>query len=268
MSNLEKLIEPEQLEAILGNPDILIADLCNPDMYQRRHIPGAHHVSPAELVAGTPPATGKLAPREKLEALFSRLGLTPGKHVVAYDDEGGGWAGRFIWTLDIIGHKRWSYLNGGMVAWAREGFPADAAVPGASSEPISLNLDSGPVIEAEEIMANLDRLLIWDARSYPEYTGERVVARRGGHIPGAVHCEWTSLMDPERNLRLRSDAREYLTQQGITPDKAIATHCQTHHRSGFTYLVARLLDFPDIRAYHGSWAEWGNRADTPIEVGP
>ena len=108
---------------------------------------------------------------------------------------------------------------------------------------------------------------IWDARSIEEYTGEKVMAEKGGHIPGAIHCEWTSLMDRERNMRIRQDALEYLTSVGISPDKPTITHCQSHHRSGFTYLVARLLGFSNIRAYDGSWWEWGNRSDTPVEQG-
>ncbi|UYM17926.1 sulfurtransferase [Endozoicomonas euniceicola] len=71
-------------------------------------------------MAGTPPATGKLPPVKQLEDLFSRLGYTGNEHIVVYDDEGGGWAGRFIWTLDVIGHKNYSYLNGGIHAWLKE----------------------------------------------------------------------------------------------------------------------------------------------------
>ena len=72
-------------------------------------------------------------------------------------------------------------------------------------------------------------------------------------------------MDPARALRIRSDMSEVLLNLGISPDKELITHCQTHHRSGFTYLVAKALGYPRVKAYAGSWGEWGNHPDTQVE---
>ncbi len=265
---LPRLLEPAQLEPLLGDERLLIVDLCSDALYPRAHIPGAVHVSPGELMSGEPPAAGRLPPIQRLNAMFSRLGLTPDTQVIAYDDEGGGWAGRLIWTLDVIGHTRWSYLNGGMVAWRAEGHPLTSATPARQSTDVHVRLNPEPIAEAEDILARLgtDGFAVWDARSRDEYEGAQVFARKGGHIPGAIHCEWTELMDRTRNLRIRADVAEILAGLGLTPDKAIATHCQSHHRSAFTYLVARLLGYPRIRGYHGSWSDWGNRTDTPTET--
>ena len=263
------LVEPETLLEHLSDSNILIVDLCGDALYSSKHIPGAVHVSPQEIMRPEPPANAKQPTQEQLSALVSRLGITEDTHVVAYDDEGGGWAGRFLWTLDVIGHTKWSYLNGGAVAWINEGFPVTDEIPDRQAIERTVNIDTTPTSDVNDILRQLDNsnFVVWDARSHGEYTGEKVMAAKGGHIPGAIHCEWTSLMDQDRNLRLREDATEYLKGLGLTPDKQIATHCQSHHRSGFTYLVAKLLGYPNITAYPGSWSEWGNLENTPVEMG-
>ena len=115
------VIEPKALSELLDDEpegtEYLVVDLCREENYQRHHIPSAVHISPAELVSGEQPAVGKLPSIDRLESLFSRIGYKSRKHIIAYDDEGGGWAGRFIWLLDVIGHHRYHYLNGGLPAW-------------------------------------------------------------------------------------------------------------------------------------------------------
>ncbi|MFM8353595.1 MAG: sulfurtransferase [Gammaproteobacteria bacterium] len=266
-----RLLEPEDLAA-LPPEGVLIVHVAGAGAYQSAHVPGAVLVEPGELVAGTPPAPGRLPDIQRLTRLFQRLGYSPDLTIVAYDDEGGGWAGRFLWTLDVIGHTRWAYLNGGIQAWYAAGQPIEQGpprAPQAGVEPLVIHVDTGPIAEIPDVLATLDNpdAVVWDARSEAEYLGLRSGSQRAGRVPGAVNLDWLALMDPARELRLVADLPTRLAAHGITPDKHVITHCQTHHRSGLTYLAARLLGFPRIQAYHGSWGEWGNRADTPIVTG-
>lgn len=270
-SELPLLLEPEAVHALLehqrDSDNLRLVDLSSQAQYLQAHVPGAVYLAPARTTSPAP-RPGLLPSLEQLTDLLGDLGHHPDLHYIVYDDEGGGWAGRFIWLLDSVGHIRYSYLNGGIKAWLQAGLPTETHPHQARRSDPKLTLDDRATISLDTLMAQLDspELVVWDARSPAEHRGEKVFAARGGHIPGAINFEWTAGMDPQQGLRLRQDLAEQLHSLGITPDKDIITHCQTHHRSGFTYLAAKILGYPRVRAYAGSWSEWGNHPDTPVEI--
>ena len=266
-SGLALVIEPADLASRLDADELILVDLSPAARYAEGHIPGARWIDSKRTQRAQAPAPGLLPEKSQLEALFGELGHREDAVYVVYDDEGGGWAGRFIWLLDVIGHNRYHFLNGGLQAWMAEGRELSRETPSAADGSVSLSIHDEPTASRAYLQSRLGAadLAIWDARSPAEFRGEKLLTARGGHVPGAINLEWTAGMDPQRGLRIRADMAEVLEQLGITRDKEVITHCQTHRRSGFTYLVARALGYPRVKAYAGSWSEWGNLPNTPIE---
>lgn len=272
-SSLPLIIQADQLAHQLDNPDLLLVAVCSEAVFETGHIPGSKLIKPSELICGVKPAVGKIPSEQALSDLFSRIGLAGTSHVVVYDDEGGGWAGRLIWTLDVIGHKNYSVIDGGLVAWrdsnlSLETVSSPRADAQSAEKQYKAVIDSSQIIPIGQVIEQISQedVVVWDARAKEEYEGIKITALRNGHIPGAVNLDWLDLMDKNNSLRLKplTHISKQLMEIGIDESKTIITHCQTHHRSGLTYLVGKALGF-NISAYDGSWSEWGNHPNTPIE---
>ena len=268
--NLPLLIEPDVLENALGYDNLMIIDLSKAKTYRKLHILGAVHLDYAQITAARKPVMGLLPGADTLDALFSSTGIDEQTHVVAYDDEGGGCAARLLWTLDTAGHTHFSLLNGGLHAWANEGhdYTDEAATP--VTKQFHTRYNEQPSADSsyiKERLGNTDTCLL-DVRSPLEYRGIKIFAERGGHIPGAVNIEWTQMMDQSRNLRFKPDDEliTLLESIDVTPNKEVIVYCQTHHRSAHSYIVLKHLGFKQLKAYPGSWSDWGNNPDLPIEM--
>jgi thiosulfate/3-mercaptopyruvate sulfurtransferase len=121
-----------------------------------------------------------------------------------------------------------------------------------------------------DVRHSLDRkeVAILDTRSEGEYLGTHVRAARGGAIPGAIHIEWTENLDANGNFKSDADLEAMYDRAGITPDKEVISYCQGGYRAAHSYVALRLIGFPKVRNYIGSWKEWGDRTDLPIETPP
>ena len=268
-TTLPPVLEPTQLESQLNQDKLRIIDLCKFETYAYGHIPGAIHIEYKEIVAAQPPVMGLLPDADGMANITAKIGLTPDTHLVAYDDEGGGKAARLLWTLATIGHRNLSLLNGGIHAWVNEGHPLQQQINTATPTHYDISQNDSVVATRDYIEQHLhdNKVVLLDNRSPEEYSGAKRYSARGGHIPGAINLDWVHMLDKENNTRLKPDAELHalLHAHGITPDKTIVTYCQTNHRSALVYYVLSALDYPDVRAYPGSWSDWGNRNDTPIE---
>ena len=256
-------------ERLVADPDApLLVDLRPAEVFAAGHIPGAVHLDlfGVSLIDTDPaPLSAFLW---MIGHLFASRGVAPERTVVVYDERSGMRAARAFWFLEYFGHPDVRQLDGGFGAWEREGRQV-------SREAVSPKSSDWTVGRSDERLATWrclrDRLgaadvAVLDTRSDGEYCGTTVRAKRGGAVPGAVHIEWTRNLGEDGAFKPAAELRQMYESVGITPDKEVISYCQGGYRAAHSYLALRLLGYPRVRNYIGSWKEWGDRDDLPIET--
>ena len=265
------LISADELSRTLSETEAkrpLILDLRPPDGYAAGHVPGALHLDLFGVsLIDTDPAPLK-AFLWMIEHLFATRGVEASTPVVVYDDQSGIRAARAFWFLEHFGHPSVRVLDGGFGAWTRGGLPVTRDAAPATVTDWKGSRDAATIATWREVTAAIGQpdSVILDARSDGEYCGTTVRAARGGAVPGAVHIEWTENLGQDGAFKPASELKKMYEDAGVTPDREVITYCQGGYRAAHSYLALRLIGFPRVRNYIGSWKEWGDRLDLPIEI--
>lgn len=287
-----RLVSVEWLAEHLQDPDLRIVHVApNRRVYNRRHVPGATYSNLHAEIAlrGTAPETGDaerewLLPSQEQTAAVMRLWrVGDGDRIVFYDDVGlNRQAIRGYWLLRLYRYpaERMHILDGGINAWTRAGLETTTEVPGTE-----LHARRAPATLGERddsILATYEEVLEWsresttgddaptrllDVRTAAEWVGSDLRARRGGHIPGARHRCFVDVLTDEGTFRPVDQMVSLIRASGADPAEVRATYCQGGVRAALVWFVLHeLAGFEEVRSYAGSWEEWGNRRDSPIEM--
>jgi thiosulfate/3-mercaptopyruvate sulfurtransferase len=266
-ANPHLLWSVEQLKQNLDDPKLILMDLRPPEAYSNGHIPAARSfdIFGISLIDTRQQALDAFL--WIIEHLIQAKGVNTDSSVVIYDDVAGMRSARLFWFLEFFGHLDVHMLNGGFNAWTAAGFPTtqQAVVPKAGNFKMKPRREL--LATVDDVLGNLENpgSVIVDARSDGEYTGQLVRSARGGAIPGAIHLEWTNNLDAKGFFKSADELRAMYAAKEIPPEKEIIPHCQGGYRSAHTYVALRLIGYPKVRNYLGSWGEWGNQPDLPIE---
>jgi thiosulfate/3-mercaptopyruvate sulfurtransferase len=244
----------------------------DPQAYRAGHIPGAVFVDwRRDLTDRDDEVPVQLASPEAFAADATRLGITNDATVVAYDDHRNVLAGRIVWALRTYGHLRAHVLDGGLRAWTAAGYelrPGDES-PSRAEPPYRTGERRPTLWTLEEMKAALERnVLVLDARPHDEYAGIESHARRHGHIPGAVNVPYRELLVNDGAFRSPDELRQAFADAGVDVagiERPVVVYCNGGVSATAVANALALAGGPEAAVYDGSWNEWGNRSETPIE---
>ena len=270
------LVTTEWLAEHLDDDNVVVAEVDeNPDLYDDGHIPGAVKLHWREDLQD--PVERDLVEKPAFERLMSERGISNETTLVLYGDKNNWFAAYAYWYLKIYGHHDVRILDGGRQKWIDENRELTTEAPQPrQTEYRARDRDESIRAYRDAVQTGLgqpEKALV-DVRSPQEYSGELVAppgyeqegAQRGGHIPTAASIPWATAVRDDGTFKPADELRELYESKGVRPGDEVTAYCRIGERSAHTWFVLReLLGYERVRNYDGSWTEWGNLVDVPIE---
>ena len=276
-ANPNVLVDTQWVEDHLNDNNVRIAEVdYDPKAnYHLGHIPNTALFDWKKDI--NDPLSRNIISRDDCTALLQKAGINDDTILVLYGDFNNWFAAFAFWVFKYYGYKDIKLMNGGRKKWLEEDRPISKEVP---------NFSKGNFQAAEpdeSIRVYLDYLrnsvnsqqgTLVDVRSPAEFTGQITAppeyptehAQRGGHIPSAQNIPWGQAVNEDGTFKSLEDLKKLYEPKGITPDKEVLTYCRIGERSSHTWFVLKyLLGYPNVKNYDGSWTEWGNMINNPIE---
>ena len=288
--SVNPLVESEELARMMEDEKIVLIDVRDAEDYEAGHIPGAVNIPDCFYYLASTSPEGLQEMQEKFTKLFGEAGLTGEETAVVYEEGFSLKAPRGYWILEYLGYSKMAVLQGGMREWRKGGYPiSEETVPmDGSPEAFPLNVDPSVLCTVDEMLASIDdpNVIKLDVRDKEEWVAESSspygvdFSSRKGRIPNSTWIDWNLLLslgeETKGSFKVTEDKGEFkdltevekmLEDKGATKDKDIILYCFKGARTSNTYLAMKMLGYEGVRTYFGSWNEWAEDPNLPIEQG-
>jgi thiosulfate/3-mercaptopyruvate sulfurtransferase len=269
----QHIVETEWLSQHLHDENVRVVDLRTAIKFHESHIPGAVNLTRGDLRTSSDPHF--LLSVDQFEKLMISKGISNDHWIVAYDDRGGMDPAWFWWMLRYFGHEKAAILNGGWQKWISESQTINSE--GKEPEPSSgfqANIHSAWIATADELMELLGNpgLKVIDGRTRKEFEGnvegwENLYGDRHGRIPYAMNVVWSDILNSDGTFKSSYELRQHFESKGIYHHDHVISYCLGGMRSSANIFALYQAGYRNIVLYHGSWWDWGERYDLPVEIG-
>lgn len=256
------IISTSDLESILNESNLILVDTRSFKEYSEGHISGAVHLDLFAFHWIDTTKKGIENFNEQTQNLLSFLGVTTEKKVIFYDSVSGMLAARGVWMLMYFSHQNTFILDGGISKWQKENLLIETKLNGFKPSKFLGKINPDIISGFEYILENIEKAKILDARSVDEYNGITIRAAQSGHIPNSININWNQNLTKDGTFK---DDDELSKMYDYPKDTEIITYCQGAYRAANSFLVLKKLGFTNVKVYLGSWGEWGNKLELPIE---
>ena len=269
-----RLVETRELLNLTSHPEVRIIDMRTSLLdYLKGHIPNAVYLHFENLRIPEKGIPAQAPDRICLERLLGdNLSLSNRMWVILYSEQSNPNATFLAWTLDYLGHKKVGILNGGWEKWMSEKLPTTQEYPSLSPNKFFGKAIRDTLAEKKWVLDRLTakNVVIVDARSPRQYSGEEGEEIRRGHIPGAKNIFWETTLegDEVKVWKKKEDLEKFFAESGVTKDKEVIVHCRTGREASHLYFTLKyVLGFSRVRLYRGSWVEWSADKNMPVRIG-
>jgi len=270
-TEINYLIEVDELQKIAKEPNIKILDFRKSNFYANEHIEGAINIWRTDIENTSYPYNGMMAGKEQMETLFSGLGINTNDTVVIYDDNALVDSARLWWILQNYDFTNVRLLNGGISAWKAQNGAISTETPVVKKANFKLSATPSMkyyISKEKMIEAVANKTIIVDARTDDEYSGKRQKegAARGGRIPNSMLIDWAEAVNYNGDKKIKSieDLEKIYSKLGASKDDTIIAYCHSGVRSAHTtFVLTQMLGYKNVKNYDGSWTEWSQFNDLP-----
>jgi thiosulfate/3-mercaptopyruvate sulfurtransferase len=256
------LISTADLAKELQNSNLVLIDTRSFKEYSQGHIPGAVNLDLFAYHWFDTTQHGIEIFNEQTKKIFSFVGVTLAKKIVFYDDVSGMLAARGVWMLMYFSHQNVRMLDGGIKKWQADGLALETKTNGFSPANFDGKLNPKILADYDYVKQNLGKAVLIDARSKEEFTGSVIRGIRRGHIPGAINVDYLTNISDNGTIKNNEQLAELYK---IPKNAQIITYCQGAYRAANSFLALKKLGFEKIKVYLGSWGEWSNKTELPVE---